>query len=227
MTRKNSQSKLTNIYTRLLSHYGPQQWWPADTPFEVIVGAILTQSTSWKNVEKSIVNLKKKKLLEPKKMARLKTPVLAELVRSSGYFNQKAKKLKCFLNYFLTNYDGRIAKMKKKTLRELREELLTVHGIGPETADSILLYALDKPIFVVDAYTKRIFFRLGFLEGDENYEDIQKLFIQFTKKDTYGEYHALIVKHGKDFCKKSKPRCDQCVVKKLCSFRQRAYASSS
>lgn len=217
-------SEMRKIYNRLLKAYGPQHWWPGETPFEVMVGAILTQSTSWTNVEKSILLLKSKGLMSAKKMNAVRTPQLASLVKSSGYFNQKAKKIKHFLAYFMKVYGGSIARMKEKNLTVLREELLAVHGIGPETADSILLYALEKPIFVTDAYTHRIFSRLGRLKEGATYDDAQALFMRGLKRDVklYNEYHALIVRHGKVVCKKSKPRCSDCCLQKDCDFGRRA-----
>src|SRR3972149_12314300 len=156
---KQLSNTLEKIYKKLFTAFGPQRWWPGDTPFEVIVGAILTQNTAWKNVEKAIHNLKKAKVLQSKKMHDLSERELAKLIRPAGYFNIKAKRLKYFLNYLFDNYGGSLNRMFKKRTDALRRELLQVNGIGPETADSILLYAGNHPVFVVDAYTKRIFSR--------------------------------------------------------------------
>lgn len=185
-----------------------------------MVGAILTQSTSWSNVEKAIQTLKKERLLHPHQISKLRTQKLAGFIRASGYFNQKAKKLKAFVHYFKKNYQGSINEMRKKTLPSLRRELLDIYGIGPETADSMLLYALQKPIFVVDAYTKRIFTRLGILQGGESYEEVQELFMQHLDPDEslFNEYHALIVQHGKGICRKSKPLCGRCPIRSFCHF---------
>jgi endonuclease-3 related protein len=212
-----NQSKLIKIYKRLLTHFGPQAWWPAETPFEVIVGAILTQNTNWKNVEKAIANLKKSKVLSPGSLSKIKNSKLGSLIRTSGYFRQKARKLKAFVKYFLKNYKGSLQKMKKKNISELRKELLDVHGIGPETADSILLYALDKPTFVVDAYTRRIGQRMRLFKSND-YHEIKEYFEQNLPRDLeiYKEYHALLVELGKNFCK-TRPNCGNCSVKKLCA----------
>ncbi len=207
--------KLDLIYQKLYSYFGPQRWWPGETPFEVIIGAILTQNTNWLNVEKAIGNLKKNKLLEPHKLYGLRNRKLALLIRPSGYYNIKAKRVKSFLKFFIKYYNGSARKMSKGTVSSLRQQLLSVKGIGKETADSILLYALDKPIFVVDAYTKRIFSRHRFILEGANYDEIQNLFMNNLKSNVklFNEYHALLVKLGKDFCFKNKPRCDICPLK--------------
>ena len=158
--------KLNSIFLRLYSNFGPQHWWPADSSFEIIVGAMLTQNTNWQNAEKAISRLKEKKLLEPRRLYQVGLAKLAVLIKSAGYYNVKAARLKNFLKYFLDNYNGNIRRMSAQDLRVLRKELLAVKGIGPETADSILLYALDKPVFVIDAYTKRIFYRHGLIKEE-------------------------------------------------------------
>lgn len=203
------------IYDKLYRYFGPQAWWPGETPFEVIVGAILTQNTSWQNVAKAIDNLKKAKVLTPKKLHALSRPRLAKLIRPSGYFNIKAKRLKEFLNFLFKNYGGSLKKMFSRPLEDLRKEILAVQGIGPETADSILLYAAGLPVFVVDAYTKRIFSRKKILPQDADYYQVQELFTRSLKKDVqlYNEYHALIVRLGKDFCRKNNPKCEICPIK--------------
>ncbi|MCX5707199.1 MAG: endonuclease III domain-containing protein [Candidatus Omnitrophica bacterium] len=204
--------KLKLIYNKLYSRFGPQYWWPADSLFEVIVGAILTQNTSWLNAEKAISNLKKEKVLSPRKLHKLKLSKLTRLIKPSGYYNIKAKRLKEFLRFFVRNYQASINKLALVKTDKLREEFLLVNGIGPETADSILLYALDKPVFVIDAYTKRIFSRHGLLKEEASYEETQNLFSQNLKKEVklFNEYHALLVRLAKDFCLKSKPRCQVC-----------------
>ena len=211
----NSKHNLEAIYDKLYRHFGPQSWWPGETPFEVIVGAILTQNTNWQNVSKAIANLKKAKVLSPKKLYSLPRSRLAQLIRPSGYFNIKAKRLKEFLNFLFKNYDGSLKKMFSRPLEDLRKEILSVKGIGPETADSILLYAGGFPVFVVDAYTKRIFSRQKLLSEDVEYHQVQELFTRSLKKDVqlYNEYHALIVRLGKDLCKKTKPKCEICPIK--------------
>ncbi len=210
------KAKLLKIYRTLLKHFGPQAWWPAETPFEVIIGAILTQNTNWKNVEKAIANLKAHKLLSPKAILDIRNSKLENLIRSAGYYKQKAKKLKAFVRFFLREYSGSIRKMKRVD----RSELLKVHGIGPETADSILLYALDKPSFVVDAYTRRIGNRVGLFKFSD-YHEIKEFFEKNLPKDLemYKEYHALLVELGKNFCK-AKPICKNCPIIEFCLFFQ-------
>ncbi|MEK6564123.1 MAG: endonuclease III domain-containing protein [Candidatus Omnitrophota bacterium] len=208
-------NEIENIYQKLYRHFGPQAWWPGETCFEVIVGAILTQNTNWQNVSKAIANLKKAKVLSPKKLYSLPQSKLAQLIRPSGYFNIKAKRLKEFLNFLFNNYGGSLKKMFGRPLEDLRKEILSVKGIGPETADSILLYAGGLPVFVVDAYTKRIFSRQKLLSEEADYHTVQKIFVENLKRDIrlYNEYHALIVRLGKDFCKKTKPKCEICPIK--------------
>jgi endonuclease-3 related protein len=205
---------LLNIYQRLYQVYGPMHWWPGKTPFEVMVGAILTQNTSWKNVEKAIQNLKARKVLHVRGIHQLKRSQLAPLIRSSGYFRIKADRLKAFVNFLSENYNGELKRMMKEGVETLRQKLLDVKGIGPETADSILLYGLKKPIFVVDAYTKRILSRHGILSEKASYEEVQRLFMDYLPHDErlFNEYHALLVHLGKTLCKKT-PRCDQCPLK--------------
>lgn len=217
------KKKLDLVYQRIFSLFGPQRWWPADSPFEVIVGAILTQNTNWSNVERAIKNLKKAKVLEAKKLYKLPHSKLAGLIRPAGYFNIKAGRLKEFLRFFFQNYQGDLKNMRKKKSAVLREELLAVKGIGPETADSILLYALNRPIFVVDAYTRRILFRHSLIEEDASYSQIQNLFMKSVQNDVelFNEYHALLVRLGKDFCLKSKPKCSICP---LINFNRRGNA---
>lgn len=209
-------SLLNKIFFLLLNKFGPQNWWPAETVFEVIVGAILTQNTSWKNVEKAILNLKKSELLSPEKLSKLDDFELALLIKSAGFFNLKAKRLKNFLR-FLEKNSFDLETIKK--IPNLREELLKIKGIGKETADSILLYAFDIPYFVIDAYTKRIFSRIGFLDEKASYEDFQELFHNNLPKDIhlYNEYHALIVKLAKEYCRK-RPLCYECPIKELCQY---------
>jgi len=207
---------LNSVYNKLYSHFGPQYWWPAETYFEVIVGAILTQNTNWLNVEKAIKNLKDKKLLTPAKLHRLPQERLAPFIKSTGYYNIKAKRLKEFLNFLFKSYQGSLLRLSLADTQVLRKQLLCVNGIGPETADSILLYALNKPVFVIDAYTKRILSRHRFIKEDSSYEETQNLFMKNLKNDIklYNEYHALLVKLGKEFCLKNKPKCNICPLGK-------------
>jgi endonuclease-3 related protein len=208
-----------DTYRRLHDAYGPQHWWPGDTPFEVMVGAILTQNTAWSNVERAIANLKAAHALDGTALLDLPEASLAELIRPAGYFNVKTRRLKALCAYLRAEAALSCPEHLafKAEVGELRRRLLAVHGIGEETADSILLYALDLPIFVVDAYTRRIFGRLGLLAGDESYAAIQALFHAQLPHDRalYNEYHALIVRLGKEACR-PKPRCGACPLGRVC-----------
>lgn len=207
------RERLLEIYNSFYERFGPQHWWPGETPFEVIVGAILTQNTSWKNVDKAIGSLKAAGLFTPGGLHDLPVDTLARLIKSSGYFNIKARRLKNFLSFLFKEYGGEINALLKKEGQILREKLLSVNGIGPETVDSILLYAAGYPIFVVDAYTKRIFSRHGFISPDAGYQQVQTLFMENLPRDPvlYNEYHALIVRVGKELCKK-RPLCRHCPI---------------
>jgi endonuclease III related protein len=208
--------QLKEIYDLLFERFGPQDWWPGDTPFEVIVGAILTQNTNWANVEKAITNIKNAGALSPDKLHRVDIKKLAELIRPAGYFNIKAKRLKNFLDWFFENFSGKVENFENVRTPELREQLLSVKGIGPETADSILLYALNRPVFVVDAYTARICARHQLISEDADYHQIQEMFESNLACDIqlFNEYHALIVHLGKDFCKPT-PKCEECPLNGL------------
>ncbi|MDD5565938.1 MAG: endonuclease III domain-containing protein [Candidatus Omnitrophica bacterium] len=205
------------IYQRLYASLGPQGWWPAKTPFEVIIGAILTQNTNWQNVTKAISNLTHAKAITAHTLYSLSRKRLAELIRPAGYYNIKSERLECFLKFLFTRYGGSIRKMRNQRLDALRLQLLSVKGIGPETADSILLYALGKPVFVVDAYTRRIFTRHSLIKGDEDYHVIQNLIMKNLKKNVqlFNEFHALLVEVGKKFCRKKKPRCVRCPLQQF------------
>ena len=211
----NKRRALLKIYKTLYAHFGPRSWWPADTSFEVMIGAVLTQNTAWRNVEKAIKNLKKAHLLSPKKIAKVHLRTLEDAVRPSGFYKEKAKKLKNLVRFLDISCKGSIRKLSLENTSSLREKLLSVKGIGPETADSILLYALNKSIFVVDAYTKRIFSRHLLVSKDSNYEETQELFMKNLphKRKLFNEYHALIVELGKNYCKKRKPLCGKCPLK--------------
>ncbi len=211
-----SGKKLLLIYEKLNGHFGDLQWWPGETPFEVIVGAILTQNTNWGNVEKAIRNIKSGDLLSPGKLLRMKEAKLAKLIRPCGYFNVKAKRLKEFLKFLKLRYDGDLEKMFREATPALREELLGVKGIGPETADSILLYADGRPEFVVDAYTRRIMERHRIIPEGLDYEEIKRLFMDNLPKSArlFNQFHALVVNAGKDFCRRT-PRCGSCPLKGL------------
>ncbi|MBE9531995.1 MAG: endonuclease III domain-containing protein [Proteobacteria bacterium] len=212
MHAKEKEELLIKFYSALFNHFKEQRWWPAKTRFEVIVGTILTQNTNWKNVERAISNLKRAALLKPAKMHGVNKDTLAETIRPAGYYNVKAGRLKNFLDHLFGSYDGKLTKLLNKEHLELRAELLSINGIGAETADSILLYAAGKPAFVVDAYTKRIFARHGVVDEDIDYHKLQELFTGNLKANVqmFNEYHALIVMTGKEFCKTKKPLCESC-----------------
>jgi endonuclease-3 related protein len=209
--------RLLEIYRLLYDTYGPQHWWPGETPFEVIVGAILTQSAAWSNVEKAIGNLKGAGALSPEGLARLSERELARLIHPAGYFNAKARKIKAFVALLSRRFDGELERLLAVPVEELRPLLLATHGIGPETADSILLYAAGRPVFVIDAYTRRVFSRLGMTPGRDSYDSWQALFMENLEADAamFNEYHALIVHHGKNVCHR-KPRCEVCPLLEGC-----------
>jgi len=208
------------IYDRLLGEYGPQRWWPADSPFEVCVGAILTQSAAWVNVEKAIANLKNADALSPIALRNIATGKLADLLYSCGYHNAKAKKLKVFVDHLSLHHKDDLDAMFDQPINDLRTELLSIHGVGNETADSIILYAAEEPIFIIDAYTRRIFARFGFEQASAGYTNFQALFMNNLHIDTklFNEYHALLVNHGKKVCKKI-PLCSKCCIEALCSYQ--------
>jgi endonuclease-3 related protein len=211
------RERLLEIYELLFRSYGPRHWWPAETPFEVCVGAILTQNTSWRNVEKAIANLKGTGLLSPQALRDVPVERLAEVIRPAGFFNLKAKRLKAFIGWLFASHAGSLERLFAGEWPMLREELLAVPGIGPETCDAILLYAGGKPSFVVDAYTRRLFAGLGLIPEDAGYEDVRALFMENLPLDPalFNEYHALIVEHGKEHCRK-RPRCAGCSLHVLC-----------
>ncbi len=204
---------IRRIYDVLFNTFGPQGWWPGDTPLEVAIGAILTQNTAWRNVEKAINNLKKEGLLDIKRLLSLSLEDLKELIRPAGFYNQKAQRLKSFLLWLLEK-GGCLTEINESTA-EIRRELLKIRGIGKETADSILLYAMDRPVFVVDAYTKRILSRHNIIEEKADYDIVQAMFVENLPRSValYKEYHALLVKLGKDYCKSKNPLCETCPLK--------------
>lgn len=214
--QRNSQI-LLYIYELLLGAFGPQGWWPAESPFEVCVGAILTQNTNWLNVEKAIKNLKERDLLDPKSLYKLPFEELAELIRPCGYYNVKARRLKNFLTFLIKEYGGDLSKMAEEETQTLRNKLLAIKGLGPETVDSILLYAFERPVFVVDAYTYRILSRHRLVPEEIDYESLRSFFETQLPQEVplFKEYHALIVACGKNFCKKSHPRCDSCPLRDI------------
>ena len=207
---------LTEIYQLLYDAFGPQHWWPGETPFEIITGAILTQNTNWTNVEKAIKNLKSAEYLTPAGLHNVDVSLLAEIIRPAGYYNIKAKRLKNFVNWLFDSYSGEIANLQIVETSRLRAELLAIKGIGRETADSILLYALGRPVFVVDAYTARITIRHELIDPDADYEQLRELFESNLPEDVklFNEYHALLVKAGKEFCR-PKARCSGCPLEEL------------
>ena len=212
----NKSKVLAEIYDSLFKSFGEQYWWPGDTDFEVVIGAILTQNTNWTNVEKAIENLKAAKVFTPKKLYEINIEKLAELIKPSGYFNVKAKRLKHFIEWLFSNYNGSLSKLFKQDYTILREELLSINGIGRETADSIILYAAEKPTFVVDAYTKRVLVRHGLITEDYDYEAIKAVFEDNLPRNVshYNEYHALIVMVGKYYCK-PKMQCEECPLENV------------
>ncbi len=210
-TNPEIQAILLKAYALMRTYFGPRNWWPADSPFEVMIGAILTQNTAWTNVEKAIQNIKNENALSIRRLQEISEKKLAMWIRPSGYYNIKARRLKAFINFLYNAFDGKIDKMAAHDGEDLRAQLLGVYGIGEETADSILLYALEKPFFVVDAYTRRIFGRHHLIPEDASYKETQEFFMRHLACNVafYNEYHALIVETGKTFCGK-KPKCSSC-----------------
>lgn len=207
---------LTEMYELLYDAFGPQHWWPGETPFEIITGAILTQNTSWANVEKAIANLKSAGHLTAEALHHIGLTQLAELIRPAGYYNIKAKRLKNLVNWLFDNYEGGLTNLERIGTGQLREELLAIKGVGRETADSILLYALGRPVFVVDAYTARITVRHGLIDAGADYEQLRELFESNLPHETplFNEYHALLVRAGKEFCR-PKAKCPGCPLERL------------
>jgi endonuclease-3 related protein len=207
---------LSEIYQLLYDAFGPQHWWPGETPFEIMTGAILAQNTNWANVEKAIANLKSAGQMTPGALHRIDLTRLAELIRPAGYFNIKAKRLKNFVNWLFENYNGELIDLESIDTDRLRTELLAIKGVGRETADSILLYALGRPVFVVDAYTARITLRHELIEPGADYEQLRELFESNLPEDVrfYNEYHALLVRAGKEFCR-PKAKCHGCPLEGL------------
>ncbi len=213
--------RLITVYNRLFKRYGPQQWWPAESPFEVMVGAVLTQNTAWSNVEKAITNLKSAGALSPEAICAAEHDTLAAWLRPSGYFNIKAKRLKNYCHWYLQQ--GGFESLKQLPDQALRHAVLSVNGVGHETADDILLYAFERPVFVIDAYTRRIFSRLGLIEHDAGYETLRHHFEQQLHQEQgrvalFNEYHALIVIHAKEHCR-VKPQCRACPLRRGCAAK--------
>ncbi len=217
MDKTSPAEALKDVYRRLLAHYGPQHWWPAEAPFEVIVGAILTQGAAWGNVQTAITRLKAAGALSPQALRRLDVAELAGLIYSSGYYNAKARKLKSLAHWLKERCGDSLDELFKSGTVSLRRRLLAIHGIGPETADSILLYAAQKTVFVIDAYSRRIVNRLGLAPAEDSYAAYQRLFEDNLPADVtlFNEYHALLVRLGKETCRKL-PLCKQCCLKSIC-----------
>lgn len=214
-----SMPDLMTIYQGLRENYPMDGWWPAETPFEVVVGAFLTQNTNWTNVEKALANLRKVRALNLSVLAQIPCEELEQLIRPSGFYRQKAARLQNFCRYLLAEHDGTLEKLLQQRLDIARGQLLAQPGIGHETADSILLYAGDRPSFVIDSYTRRLFGRIGILTGGEKYDEIRQIFMAEIPEDValYKDYHALIVTHCKNVCRKS-PRCPQCFFANICGY---------
>ncbi|WP_106498006.1 endonuclease III domain-containing protein [Lentibacillus sp. Marseille-P4043] len=210
------QSNYQLTYDMLFNHYGPQNWWPADTHFEMLIGSILVQNTNWRNANKALQKLKP--YMDPELIDQLSAEELAQLIRSSGFFNIKAKRIKAFIGWF-KNYHYDIDKIKKIDRWELRNELLNINGIGRETADVMLLYGFDKPIFVADAYARRIFYRMGY-DMQTSYDGFRQQIEKDFPDDLqlYNEFHALLVEHAKQFCR-VKPICETCPLANNCDQR--------
>ncbi len=219
MANQKVSPTLPDIYHQLMAHYGPQHWWPADNPLEVIIGAILTQSAAWGNVEKAIANLEAAKALSLEALRQLSLPQLAGIIRPCGYYNAKALKLKSLAGWLGEYYHDNLDELFARDVGSLRRQLLSIYGIGEETADSIILYAANKPIFVVDAYTRRIISRIGLAPDSNNYSAYQSFFRDNLPADVrlFNEYHALLVQLAKDVCRR-RPICPRCCLNSLCRF---------
>lgn len=209
-------NRLQKAYDRLYTAYGPQHWWPGETPFDVLVGAVLVQGVAWPNVERAIANLQAADAMSPLAIHKLPQVELEQLVRPCGYYRVKAGRLRNLIDWLMQHHGGSVEKMLQVETAELRRQLLSVNGIGPETADSILLYAAQRPAFVVDAYTRRVLERHGWIEPGASYDQMKELFEQNLPRDTqfYNEYHALIVAVGNKHCSRT-PKCEGCPLKKM------------
>ncbi len=219
---ENSIHELMYIYNRMFEYFGSRSWWPGETIFEICVGAILTQSVSWKNVMKAIENLKRAGFLELESMYNASDEAIEQCIIPTMYYRMKTKKLKAFVGHIMQKYNGNLTKMFNKDMDSLRIELLGIYGIGPETADSIILYAAEKPAFVVDAYTRRIFSRLGIFSEDVTYDEMQDYFMKRLSPDVplYNEYHALVTGIGNRFCSNKRPKCKECPLRERCFYPQ-------
>lgn len=214
-----NNSKLLEIYYCLLNKYGHRDWWPSESDFETIIGAILTQNVSWRNAKLAINNLKNSDYLDLHKLQEIEEKEIADLIKSSRFYNQKAKKIKVIVNFIIQNYNGNIQSMSKENIQILRIKLLNLWGFGEETVDSIILYACNLPIFVIDSYTKRIFSRLGYVNYNISYSQMQDFFMKNLPEDVYlyNDFHAQIVHLGNICCKKQ-PLCEECPLEKVCNY---------
>lgn len=214
-------STTQTVFEKLLNSFGSQHWWPGDSPLEVMIGAVLVQNTAWKNVERAIGNLREAEALDAERILAISDADLEALIRPAGYYRRKAKRLRSLLEFFVHEYDGSISKMQATDFQTLREGLLGVHGVGPETADAILLYALEKPAMVVDTYTHRVFARHGWVPYETDYHQMQEHLVSELPEDvqTYNELHALLVQVGRDFCRKT-PRCELCPLQDMLPYGQ-------
>lgn len=219
--KKHINKKLIHIYNLMYDKVGPRNWWPAETDLEMIVGAILTQFVSWKNVECAVKNLKDRGVLSIEGICSIDDAELEELIRCTRFYKQKARKLKEFCRHIMDNYGGSLEKLFEKDIAELRKELLSLYGIGEETADCIILYAAKKSIFVVDAYTRRVYSRLGFFKEDISYKDMQEFFMKNLSPDVqfFNEYHAQIDGIGAHYCDNKKPKCNECPIASVCRYK--------
>ncbi len=225
MDNQSINQLLQNIYHQLIDAYEPQHWWPAEEPFEVMVGAMLTQSVAWLNVEKAIASLKAAKALSPQALRRFSLSEIATLIHPCGYYNAKARKLKSLAHWLGEYYDDNLSKLFALAIDQLRQQLLSIWGIGQETADSIILYAANKPIFVIDTYTRRIINRIGLTPDSDSYHAYQALFMDKLPADVtlFNEYHALLVCLGKHVCR-NRPLCQQCCLRNICQFGTNGWA---
>ncbi|MFO8031664.1 MAG: endonuclease III domain-containing protein [Desulfohalobiaceae bacterium] len=217
------QGFLLQMYEAMYDTLGPSSWWPGHSALEVCLGAILTQNTNWANVEKALENLKKKELLHADRLLQLSQEELAELIRPAGYFRIKAARVQNFLQFLRQEVDLDVLALAREDLQVLRPKILTINGIGPETADSILLYALHQPVFVVDAYTQRILSRHALIPEEVSYQELQDFFMDALPRDVglYNEFHALLVRTGKNWCKKKQAKCGECPLQ---SFLEHSWA---
>lgn len=217
VVKPNRRPSLARLYEILYAHFGPSEWWPAETAFEVCLGAILTQNTAWTNVERALSAIRARGLMSHRALHALADSAIAELIRPSGTFQVKSRRVRAFLEFVESSFGGVVERMRDEPIERLRPALLAIHGIGPETADCIVLYAAGLPSFVVDAYTRRVLERLGVLAGGESYGDVQRLFHRALPADAalFNEYHALIVRLAKDCCRK-RPLCASCPLDRVC-----------